>query len=192
MSRGATWRRGLVLLLPGSLLGCGYVPGAASCEAFFSSYPVAYFGGAQGLGEISLRAAPAQPGVVELGLTLFEATPDSSEPALTLQGVGSCVAGTTRIRLGAGGENDQVRVLGGSVVGIFDPEVTEQPFGRWEVLLHTKADEREVPVAGFWQVARHATFDALQHEGSAAVPSASTEAPGAAAEAEVASTPSGS
>jgi hypothetical protein len=158
MKRRDVLRSALLALALVGASGCSWLGRAGGCEAYFRSYPVSDLGGAEGIGKIALAEAQGQPGVVHLELALFDpAQGPSSAPAMQLDGVGSCENATAKIRFGAKGESEQFRVLGGSAVALFDPEVTDQPFGRWEMLVFDKSQQKELTLSGFWQANDDAT-----------------------------------
>lgn len=121
-----------------------------SCEGVLGDHAIYYNGSAFGVGGLSLLADSSDPHSVVAKLVLH--TPNdfaAKEVAMEIVGGGSCVDKTVRIRFG-GSNLGKIKVIGGSLVGVFRPEVQDDPFGVWRMSVFDTDSQKEHVLAGGW------------------------------------------
>jgi hypothetical protein len=132
------------------LTACGGGEYAGACGEQYGTYKVRYQGSVQGTGRITLEASATDAGAARVKPELLAADANA-RPALVLSGVGTCESGLAQVRFdGGAGENDQVKILGGTLVGVFPTRVLSEPFGKWEMLILDKARSEQQTVSGYW------------------------------------------
>ncbi|MBL4795588.1 MAG: hypothetical protein JKY24_08845 [Pseudomonadales bacterium] len=72
---------------------------------------------------------------------------------MQIKSVGTCVDGTIRSTFdgGAATQIPDHKVIGGEFVGVFDPQVMDVAFGRWEMSVVNTTLQQDSSVFGFWQ-----------------------------------------
>ena len=143
---------------------CGGLGGGRTCKDQYGSYDVEYSGAARGIGKLFLEGTDEQPGVVRVRLELLQGTKEDATVLLALHGIGTCEEGLAQVRFDSmAGENEQFKILGGSMVGVFVPGAVSRPFGQWEMLVLEKERGAQREMAGFWrqlEVTRQASVGA--------------------------------
>ena len=85
-------------------------------------------------------------------MELLQGTREDAKILLVLEGVGTCSNGLAEVRFEAlAGENEEFKILGGSMVGVFVPGAVSRPFGQWEMLVLEKGRGEQREMAGFWR-----------------------------------------
>lgn len=125
-----------------------------SCGEAMGEHLISYMGGMQGSGQMHLRAVPdGKRGAIEGNFTLFRSASDASQILIQLTGAGSCEHGVVRVNFGAvAGKNDEFRVVGGNLLGIFRPDIDPVPFGRWQIDFSSIEAGEQFSADGFWQI----------------------------------------
>ena len=125
-----------------------------SCQAFYGFHDIAYSGSTSGAGKLHLAPLKTQPDHVKVALLLFQ--PDQKGvqeeiPMIEIIGAGECAEGIVRARFGGeAGANAEYKILGGSFVGVFNPEVMSTQFGRWKMNIFSVAKKENHSMSGFW------------------------------------------
>lgn len=123
------------------------------CLEALRENPVVYIGGFSGPGLLSLSTSKSQDGAIAAKIQLFDAeNPKDKKVLFSLSGTGTCYDGVTKIQFSASsGENEQYKVLGGTLLGIFNTSISEDPFGKWTVSLFDKKQNSPFELNGFWK-----------------------------------------
>ena len=126
----------------------------SNCLSHLGQYEINYTGSISGPGLMQIFANPQHNDQYVFRTVLFSPEQDDQKnPVVTLEGIGSCDNGVFKVRFGANaGENDKYKILGGSTVAVMQPEVTEQQFGYWEVVVLDKETSDHQEMRGVWLV----------------------------------------
>jgi len=126
-----------------------------SCENIVGNYDMHYTGSTYGAGRLSLAIDKKNSHGVFA--TLFLYTPNDNESkalVLQIEGTGDCVDSTVRIRFGGGGTYGKIKIIGGTLIGVFRPEVQDDPFGTWRMDILDGQDKQQHLLAGYWNVSK--------------------------------------
>jgi hypothetical protein len=149
---------GVVLMGLGAVSGCGK-SGWRSCEKYAGAYPIEYIGGALGRGRLQISTSPQRADHINAVMTLWDDT--GTDAVVRLGGPGTCEAGVLRIRFGGGDHpRSKIKVLGGNLVSVPQPELFDWMFGAWEVKVLMKETNTERSLTGFLRLSRKATPEA--------------------------------
>jgi hypothetical protein len=144
-----------VLVLMLGLQGCAPPEQVnTSCDSAMGEHSISYVGRMEGGGKLQLLEIPGgKMGALQAKLTLYVPTSDDPEVLIEMQGAGSCAVGVVRVTFSTGaGQNEEFGVAGGSLLGIFRPEMAPVPFGRWELNFVRMEGGNEYSAPAFWQV----------------------------------------
>ncbi len=144
-----------LLVLALSVQGCSEAEQASEdCESAMGDHLISYTGGLEGLGKLRLRAIPGgKMGALQAQLTLYRSPSDPSDILIQFQGMGSCVRGEVSVNFSAvAGQNAELRVVGGSMSGLFHSGAEPAPSGRWQLDLLGIENGEQVRAESAWQV----------------------------------------
>ena len=144
-----------VLVLVLGLQGCsGSEQENTSCDAAMGEHLISYMGRMEGTGKMHLRAIPGgKMGALQANLTLFQPDSTPAQVRIQLQGAGSCERGVVRVTFGpVAGQNEEFVVVGGSLLGVFRPDIDPVPFGHWNMKAVLVNGGEESNAQAFWQV----------------------------------------
>jgi hypothetical protein len=142
------------------LVGLGAVSGCTksgwrSCEKYAGTYPIEYIGGALGRGRLEINTSPERADHIIAVMTLWDDT--GTDAVVRLGGPGTCEAGLLRVRFGGGDHpRSKIKVLGGNLVTVPQPELFDWMFGAWEVKVLMKETNTERSLTGFLRQPRKA------------------------------------
>ena len=128
------------------------------CEGFEGqSWPASYTGGLAGQGYIQLGNFDRQSGKARVEIVVsqdFRADVEADrKEIIRVLGEGTCHDSQIVVHFGANaGQNEIFRVLGGEMVGVFDPPAEFRPYGVWKIqLVHLESLEIH-DLSGYWSI----------------------------------------
>lgn len=124
-----------------------------NCKNYVGDYQIDFSGGLSGPGKLSIASSNTQIGLYELNTKLLN--PNGTDIVAQVDGIGTCENGVFKVRLGADrNSHPTYKVLGGSTIGIMQPEVTAKQIGYWELLMLNKETAERITISGLWIVSK--------------------------------------
>ncbi len=156
MTNVFSWRiQNLVARLGGCIaIAMPFQAVLADCFNNLGNYEIAYSGSVFGPGLMTLSQSPMEQDHYLFHTEIYSREQsENKNSAIVIDGIGSCQDGIFKIRLGANaGENKKYKILGGSTIGVMQPDVNDQQFGYWEVMILDKETSDHQEMKGVWLV----------------------------------------